>query len=1690
MSPVIDSRVVEMDFDNSRFEKNVSTSISTLDKLKSALRLDGASKGLESIENTSRNFNLSGISSAVDALSNRFSAMGVIGMTVLQDIGHKVFEVGQQIMGMVKSMTTAQVSAGWQKYADKTTSVQTIMAATAESWANDADAVIRAQSLVAAGFGDSRKAYEFAAAYTEVENGLLSAATAAEKLGMTAEQYNATVSAYGLSLGSDMTYAGSQMDYVNEQMEKLNWFTDETSYSFTDMVSNIGKFTANQIPLSQATTAMQGIATWAAISGQNAGAASRAMYNMAQAIGVGAVKLMDWKSIENANMATADFKQHVLDAAVAIGTLTKGTDGLYRTVEGTEVNVRNFSQTLTEGWFNKDVLLSTLEAYGGFTDALYDVSQASGLTATELLGLIDAQEKGTLTQAMINEAAANSSISAETLAQKVKELAGAEYELGRRSFKAAQEAKTFEDAIDATKDAASTRWMNIFENIFGDYERAKEVWTGFAEFLYDTLVAPLEKVEELSEAFNSPLDGFSDSLSRASKATKLTNGELLKLVRAQRDGVLSQETLTAACKKGGISVEDLSARLEELGSNQWIIGYFEEDGSRSVGKFTDALFELSDTTGLSADELLSLIQAQKDGTLTNDQLAAAAQKCGMGIDDLRAAISDLSEESNKSGLDRIVEGVKSIVNLLLMGDEESLIQRGILGSLLEGFNRIIPPIEITKESIETLINRFRNWAASLELSGKQMSLLRNAGQGLASILKFIGNTIKNFWDATSNLRASLSGLANVVIELSLKLFGSAKDMDTAGISADGFRKICDKVAEVINAIANAIKNWNVDSLKEKLSGITRVFKSLKSGFEWLIEQFKKFDGSKISSGIGKVVDWLAEKFASLKESLMGFDWGKAFKGLAGGGILTLLGTKIVKALLPKKGAFSKIKEGIVGVLDGVKDAISTFESSIKVDALKKVAVAIAILAGALLILGFVDYENAIMGLFTLAGILAPLYVAFQNLGSIDKTKLATVAGALIAVAAAMLIMAVALAVLAGAVALFALVAKMDTVAEGLLYMAATLAIVVIALKVMSDMSPKVLIAAVALGVLAVAMLVLAAALAAFAAIAKMDTIAEGLLYMAGVLAVALISLEIMSNMSPKVLIAAIALGIFAVALLVLAGALAAFAAVAKMDTIAEGLLYMAATLAVALIALGVLAQQGPMILVAAASLVILSAALLLMAGALAAFAAIATMASSDAGLGMLIIMLTLLTVALAALTAVGPMVIVAAAALLVVAAACLVLAVAVGVVAVALPLLAMGLAALGAAIGSSLTAIGEGAQNFLVSLSDALVVIGDALAQIITSIGEALGQAVASLGEGIGQAITDIIASVGKGIAEGITAISDSIGTFGDNLTNAGLGIENFGNAIRSLEGISWTTTALGIGELAIALKKIKLKDINENIGQASESITNFCTTMISAIQQALPQMTTMGEQLATSLITGFSSKTGDATKAAKNLGDSGATSLMSCYSSWYNNGGYLAQGFANGIYSRLYEVQIAAAALAAAAESALRSAAAIRSPSKVKAGLGKYWGQGFANGIIDKISVTEKAAKTMATRSADALNRAKSLIGSILEDDFTPVITPVIDASSVYDSLDSISRINTSVGADYAAMSNPTIPAQTIQNGTSGPVTAVLSDSAVMALARSQAASSTPVIEFTGDLAQLARILHPVLVEENNNHGISLIKK
>ena len=83
------------------------------------------------------------------------------------------------------------------------------------------------------------------------------------------------------------------------------------------------KFTAAGRDLDESVDAMMGIATWAALSGQNAYTASIAMTQLSQALGRGYIMTQDWRSIENARMATEEFKQTVLDTAVAMGEMTK-----------------------------------------------------------------------------------------------------------------------------------------------------------------------------------------------------------------------------------------------------------------------------------------------------------------------------------------------------------------------------------------------------------------------------------------------------------------------------------------------------------------------------------------------------------------------------------------------------------------------------------------------------------------------------------------------------------------------------------------------------------------------------------------------------------------------------------------------------------------------------------------------------------------------------------------------------------------------------------------------------------------------------------------------------------------------------------------------------------------------------------------------------------------------------------------------------------------------------------------------------------------------------------------------------------------------------------------------------------------------------------------------------------------------
>ena len=127
LSKTVDERVVEMRFDNKDFEKNVQTTMSTLDKFKQKLNFNGASKGLENIEKSASKVDMSGLGSAVETVQAKFSKLEVMSVTALANITNSAVNAGKRI---VDALTLEPVMSGFQEYETQINAVQTILANT------------------------------------------------------------------------------------------------------------------------------------------------------------------------------------------------------------------------------------------------------------------------------------------------------------------------------------------------------------------------------------------------------------------------------------------------------------------------------------------------------------------------------------------------------------------------------------------------------------------------------------------------------------------------------------------------------------------------------------------------------------------------------------------------------------------------------------------------------------------------------------------------------------------------------------------------------------------------------------------------------------------------------------------------------------------------------------------------------------------------------------------------------------------------------------------------------------------------------------------------------------------------------------------------------------------------------------------------------------------------------------------------------------------------------------------------------------------------------------------------------------------------------------------------------------------------------------------------------------------------
>ena len=928
MSREVDERVVSMQFDNKQFEANVATTMSTLDKLENKLNFKGAGKALDELNASANKVDLSHMGNAVESLEVKFSAMSVAAIAAINRIVNKAFDAGEKL---VKSLSIDQITAGWEKYGEKTTAVQTIMAAT-----------------------------------------------------------------------------GDSIDEVNKQLEKMNWFTDETSFNFTDMTNNVGKFTSAGVGLEKAVLAMQGIAAEAALSGQNAQSASRAMYNFSQALGTGAVKVQDWMSIENANMATKEFKETIIETAKELGRVSDAGEILAITsakYSGDEfVNFSNFRNTLAAGWFDSDVLIKSLEKYGAFATKLQEITDATGTTATEMLRYVREYESGTTD---IGKIARITGVSVEELSGYMETLTAKEYELGRKAFQAAQEAKTFREAIDATKDAVSTGWMNTFELLFGNYEEAKILWTKLSEDLWEIFASGGENRNELlsdwKEMFDGRtmlIEGLSTAMDRLIEIIGLvrdafsnvfppmTAQRLADITKNFRDLVLSikifeddEETLTGTGKTIYTVFHSLAEVVSVLATALGTLGGIAKG---ILGAFGDAVKEVfkplsDDLLTTATTKLKKFIKSLKPGENAFKNLSKIFKIMLTPVKGLLDVFGSLGDR---------------LLSIIPSAEKVGTVFERIFGSeryakITDGFGKIIDRISgLLQKLFDKISNLFKKneFGEDSPLS----KFLSNVYKILEPIASWILDKIVEGVEAlaaldwTSILGSIEENLGKIhtkignIIESVQKFFGFSK-------------KGLDKNILGIGSIGDAITNLELSFKSFKYdNSLTGALSNLKNdALSGLGESFTNV-GNKIGSFVSKI--------DPAKVAVVGF------------------GTAMTAALGAATSMMTSAKGVFVG-FSGILGQIKTNIAAAKPKQYERISFALIAMAGALIALSFVKPEGlkqatlsmiemmgAFAALITVLGILEKFL--FSDVMSVEKLN--GIAIAMIELSAAFLILSVGL----------------------------------------------------------------------------------------------------------------------------------------------------------------------------------------------------------------------------------------------------------------------------------------------------------------------------------------------------------------------------------------------------------------------------------------------------------------------------------------------------------------------------------------------------------------------------------------------------------------------------------------------------------------------------------------------------------
>lgn len=896
MSQTIDERVVEMRFDNKQFEKNVETSLSTIEKLKQSLNFKGASKSLENVSTAAKNVNMSGLNSAVDTVHAKFSALEVMSVTALANITNSAVNAGKRI---VESLTIDPVKTGFEEYETQINAVQTILANTESK--------------------------------------------------------------------------GSTLKDVNAALDELNHYADLTIYNFTEMTRNIGTFTAAGVDLDTSVSAIKGIANLAAVSGSTSQQASTAMYQLSQALAAGTVKLQDWNSVVNAGMGGQVFQDALKETArvhgVAIDQMIED--------EG------SFRETLRNGWLTSEVLTETLSKFTG-----------------------DLNEKQLKTMGYSEE--------------QIKSI----MKMGQTANDAATKVKTFTQLFDTLKEAAQSGWTQSWEIIVGDFEEAK----GF--------------LTEISDTFSNLINASSEARNKV-LSEGLSSGWKQFLDAGVMDEEGLQKYITKVAKKQGIAVDEL---VKSTGSFENAL----KEGWLTTDILSESLDKLTNKTNKLSEEELESAGYTQDQVDALNSLNESVKNGSVSLDEYVDKMSKASGRENLiQSLRNIFEGIESVVV-----------------PVKEAFADIFPPI--TGQNVYNLTEGLRELTSHLKLSKAEAEDLKSTFKGLFAVLDIITTITGGGLKVGLKLLCKLLGLVDVDV---LSVTGTIGDAIVAfhdwmfenNILAQGLKKF----AAGAVAGGKAVKSWidafielpivqrNIERVENAFSRVIKGSnKYLSGGLERInafvkrikamdnitlddlddifidfktnvIDYFVDIDGgiNKVKSSAKSFKDNLKQYFTetgnnldALKDKIVTFAHtvgqklsdnigiGELFTIGLGAGLILLMKTvnKVIDTIGGPLGDFSRIIDGLSGVL-------KSYSMKIKAEALEKVAISIAILAGSLVALSRVDQKNLWSAVGALSVVAVELIALTALMGVLQKAGGAAKGStALLGISGSLLLLAITL----------------------------------------------------------------------------------------------------------------------------------------------------------------------------------------------------------------------------------------------------------------------------------------------------------------------------------------------------------------------------------------------------------------------------------------------------------------------------------------------------------------------------------------------------------------------------------------------------------------------------------------------------------------------------------------------------------